>query len=60
MEELEYAKKKTNFYIDCRFAAILMLTTVVASAEVVSAAKVKVTWNGNGGKIGTANKSNSI
>ena len=36
--------------------AMLMLTAVVASAESVSAAskKVKVTWNANGGKIGTA------
>jgi len=33
--------------------AILMLTTVVASAEPVSAAsKVKVKWDANGGKIG--------
>jgi len=36
--------------------AVLMLTTVVASAEPVSAAskKVKVKWDANGGKIGTA------
>ncbi|MCL2688147.1 MAG: InlB B-repeat-containing protein [Methanobrevibacter sp.] len=35
--------------------AVLMLTVAVASAEPVSAAsKVKVTWNANGGKIGTA------
>jgi len=35
--------------------AILMLTTVVASVEPVSAAsKVKVKWDANGGKIGTA------
>ena len=36
--------------------AVLMLIAVVASAETVSAAskKVKVTWNANGGKIGTA------
>jgi len=35
--------------------AVLMLTTVVASAEPVSAAsKVNVKWDANGGKIGTA------
>jgi len=36
--------------------AILMLTSVMATAQAVSAApkKVKVTWDANGGKIGTA------
>jgi len=36
--------------------AILMLTVALGSVQAVNAApkKVKVTWNGNGGKIGTA------
>ena len=34
--------------------AIIMLTTAVTTAQEVNAAKMKVTWNGNGGKIGTA------
>ena len=32
--------------------AIFMLTMVLGSVQAVSSAKVKVTWNGNGGKIG--------
>ena len=36
--------------------AVLMLTVALGSVQAVDAApkKVKVTWNANGGKIGTA------
>ena len=34
--------------------SIMMITTVMATVQAVSAAKVKVTWNANGGKIGTS------
>ena len=33
--------------------AILMLTTVMATVQAVSAVKVKITWDANGGKIAT-------
>ena len=52
---MKMKKIVSTFFI--AMVAILMLTMVLGAVQAVDAApnKVKVTWNANGGKIGTSN-----
>jgi len=49
-ESLKITKKLLSILL----VTTLMLTLLPATAQAAAAPKVKITWNANGGKIGTA------